>query len=123
MKLSTPMTEAIEVPSDLVELAVLARQWSVMLYETVASFRSHQQRVHDLVEETGDLVAVLLSLVDAARGGLGLPIIVIPLKRCVEACQEFHFLLEKLPSTFITGNRANFRDWVFSTSQYAHRPQ
>lgn len=85
-----------------------------MLYGSVSSFQSHQQRVRDLVEETGALAEVLKSLVDAARANpaLRIPALAIPLKRCAKACEEFKQEIEKFSSKSIAGGRTSFRDWA-----------
>lgn len=108
------MAEAIGVASGLVALATFACKSSVMLYEAVSSFQSHQQRVRELVEETGALTEVLRSLVDAARANqdLKIPALAIPLKRCAKACGEFKEEIEKFSSRSIAGSRTSFRDWA-----------
>ncbi|TQV90532.1 hypothetical protein IF1G_10855 [Cordyceps javanica] len=108
------MAEAIGVASGLVALATFACQSSVMLYESVSSFQSHQQRVRDLAEETGALAEVLNSLVDAARANpeLRIPALAVPLKRCAKACEEFRQEIEKFSARSIAGSRTSFRDWA-----------
>ncbi|KAJ3499708.1 hypothetical protein NLG97_g103 [Lecanicillium saksenae] len=108
------MAEAIGLASGLVALATFACQSSVLLYESVSSFKSHQQRVRDLAEETGALAEVLKSLVDAARAkpDLQIPALAIPLKRCAKACEEFKHEIEKFSSRSIAGSRTSFRDWA-----------
>ncbi|KAJ6784627.1 hypothetical protein PWT90_04483 [Aphanocladium album] len=108
------MAEAIGVASGLVALATFACQSSVMLYQSISSFKSHQQRVRDLAEETGALAEVLESLVDAARANpdLQIPALAIPLKRCAKACEEFNQEIGKFSSRSIAGSRTSFRDWA-----------
>lgn len=108
------MAEAIGVASGLVALATFACQSSVMLYKSVDSFQSHQQRVRDLAEESGALAEVLKSLVDAARANpdLQIPALAIPLKRCAKACEEFRQEIEKFSSRSTAGSRTSFRDWA-----------
>lgn len=107
------MAEAIGVASGLVGLATFAGQCSVTLYETIASYQSHQQRVRDLVEETNALADVLHSLANTARGNpeLQIPALTIPLQRCAKACLEFEQEIKKFSSRS-SGNRTSFRDWA-----------
>lgn len=108
------MAEAIGIASGIVGLATFACQCSFVLYKTVASFESHQQRVRDLVEETSALAEVLQSLVDAARANseLQIPALAIPLKRCATACQEFTKEIEKFSSRSTNNGKTSFRDWA-----------
>lgn len=107
------MAEIIGTVSGLVSLATFAGQCSVTLYETVASYQSHQQRVRDLVDETSALSEVLGSLADTARANpdLQIPALTIPLKRCARACQEFEQEIKKFSSRS-DGSRTSFRDWA-----------
>ncbi len=58
------MAEPIGLATGLIALATFAFQSSVALRDTVKSFRSHQRRVHDLVDELGALAEVLGALSD-----------------------------------------------------------
>lgn len=107
------MAEAIGVATGLVSLAAFAGQCSLALYDTLASYHSHQQRVRDLVDEASALADVLRSLADTARADPDLqwPALAIPLKRCARACQEFEQEIKKFSSRS-TDKRTSFRDWA-----------
>ena len=98
--------------SALLEVAAIAFQSSVALCETVKSFKSHQQRVHDLIDELGALSGVLGSLTETVNSipGVDLLALNIPLRRCGNACKEFEAELMKCSAR--SSRRTSFRDWA-----------
>lgn len=107
------MAEAIGVASGLLALVTFAFEGSISLSETIKSFKSHQQRVHDLVEELSALSAVLSSLTETinAISDVDFSALEIPLERCGNACKDFERELLKCSSRS-NGNRTSFRDWT-----------
>lgn len=109
----TIMAEAIGVASGLVGLGTFALQSSVALYETINSYRSHQQRVRDLADETSALSGVLGSLVETVQAAaeLDLSALEIPLRQCGKACQGFEEQIQKCSSRS-TSSRTSVKDWA-----------
>ena len=107
------MAEAIGVASGLLALASFAFKSSVTLYQTVESFKSHQQRVRDLVDELNALGGVLNSLTETVNSisDVDFSALKIPLLRCGNACLEFKGEILKFSSRS-RGERTSFRDWA-----------
>ncbi|RMZ85804.1 hypothetical protein DV737_g387, partial [Chaetothyriales sp. CBS 132003] len=95
------------------ELNAFAFQSSVILYNTVKSFQSHNTRVRDLADEVQELTGVLgpLSETLSTTTGLDLSCLDLPLFRCGNACKEFQQELLKCSSRS-GGSRTSFRDWA-----------
>lgn len=110
---SSAMAEPIGIASGLVALTIFAFKSSVALHDTINSYQSHQQRVRDLVEETGALSGVLSSLAETVRatGDLDLSALELPLRRCGKACQEFEQEIKKCAPRS-DGSIAQFRGWA-----------
>lgn len=107
------MAEAIGVASGLLALGQFAFQSSVALYQTISSYKSHQQRVRELEEEASALSGVLGSLVETveATTDIDLSSLEMPLRQCGKACQAFEQQIKKCSSRS-TGTRASVRDWA-----------
>lgn len=108
------MAETVGLASGLLTLASFAFQSSIKLYDAVKTFRSHQKRVRDLMDELEALIGVLGPLnetVAAASTDVDLSALDLPLLRCGSACKEFEQELMKCLAR--TGNsRTSFRDWA-----------
>ena len=107
------MAEAIGAVSGVAALGTFAFYAGTRLHNTIESYRSHQQRVLDLLEENGALNSVLGSLnrTIASATDLDLSALEIPLARCGKACDEFNREIEKVSSPSGPG-RASFRGWA-----------
>lgn len=107
------MAETIGLASGLLTLATFALQSSVTLYNTITSFKSHQTRVRNLVEELQGLSGVLgpLSETISASADVDFSHLDLPLLRCGEACKKFEKDLLKCLSRS-GGGRTSFRDWA-----------
>lgn len=107
------MVEPIGLASGLVTLATFAFECSISLYQTVKSFESHQQRVHDLAEELSALGGVLNSLRETvnAISHADLSALNLPLLRCGNTCKDFEQELLKCSSRSRV-DRTSFRDWA-----------
>ncbi|KAI9927469.1 hypothetical protein ASPWEDRAFT_44821 [Aspergillus wentii DTO 134E9] len=107
------MAEPIGIASGVLALASFAFQSSITLYETVQSFRSHQKRVRDLLDELEALSGVLGPLAETiqATTDVNLSVLDLPLLRCGNACNEFREELIKCSSRS-GGSRTSFRDWA-----------
>ena len=81
------MTEPVGLASELLTLATFAFEISILLYETIRSFQSHQQRVRDLVNELSALGAVLNSLTETVYAifDIDFSALEVPLLRCDNA--------------------------------------
>lgn len=107
------MAEAIGLASGLLTLATFALEASIKLSETIQSFKTHQKRVRDLLEELEALSGVLGPLTEIANGAIDVDLsaLNLPLLRCGTACKEFEQELEKCVAR--SGrNRTSFRDWA-----------
>lgn len=107
------MAEPIGLASGLLALATFAFQSSITLYETVQSFKSHQKRVRDLMEELEALSGVLdpLTNIINVTTDVDFSALELPLLRCGNACKEFEQELMKCSSRS-GGSRTSFRDWA-----------
>jgi Fungal N-terminal domain of STAND proteins len=107
------MAEPIGLASGLLTLAAFAFRSSIALGETVKSFQSHQQRVHDLIEELGALSGVLSALTETvnAVSGVDFSALDIPLLRCGSACKDFEKEVLKCASRS-GDSRTSFRNWA-----------
>ena len=106
------MAEPIGIASGLLALATFALQSSITLYGTIKSFKSHQQRVRDLMDEVGALGGVLTSLTETinATSGVNFSTLNTPLLRCGNVCKDFEE--EILGRISRSGDRTSFRDWA-----------
>lgn len=107
------MAEPIGLASGILALATFAFQGTVVLYETVNSFRSHPKRVRDLLDELEALRAVLAPLIELVEStsDADLSALDLPLLRCGNACREFQQELVRCASRS-NNNRASFRGWA-----------
>jgi hypothetical protein len=107
------MGEAIGLASGLLALSTFALQSSITLYETIKSFQSHQQRIHDLLEEIDALGGVLASLTETIDGtsGVDFSTLKTPLLRCGHVCKDFEKEILRCSSRS-GGSRTSFRDWA-----------
>ncbi|KAL4805424.1 hypothetical protein BDV18DRAFT_140845 [Aspergillus unguis] len=107
------MADPISLASGLVALATFAFQSSLGLYDMVQSFRSHQTRVRDLMQELEALNGVLGPLVDRVQStrSADLAVLELPLLRCGNACKEFGQEIMKCAGRS-SASRASFRDWA-----------
>ncbi|BAE65485.1 unnamed protein product [Aspergillus oryzae RIB40] len=106
------MAEPIGLASSLPALATFAFKASLSLYETVNIFRSHTERVRDLIDELESLSGVLAPLQELldTTTDENLSIFELPLRRCGNACSEFEQEIIKYLSR--SANRTGFRDWA-----------
>lgn len=90
----------MDATSIIGDLAALAGNRSVALYQTLSSFQSEQQRVGDLTQETGALADVLRALQAAVSTNpkLQTAILEIPLRSCAKVCAEFDKQVQQLSS-------------------------
>ena len=107
------MAESIGLASGLLTLATFAFNSSIALHEAVTSFRSHQKRVRDLIDELEALTSVLGPLIETvdAITDIDLSALDLPLLRCGKACEEFQKEISKCLSRS-GGSRTSFRDWA-----------
>jgi hypothetical protein len=99
-------------PSGVLALAVLAFQSSQVLYQTVASFQSHQRTMRQLKEELEALIGALEALQEtAANPDIDLTMLRLPLVRCGKACKDFQAVIDKC-TTHSGGSKTSFRDWA-----------
>ena len=99
-------------PSGVLALAVLAFQSSQVLYQTVASFQSHQRTVRQLKEELEALIGALEALQEtAANPDIDLTMLRLPLVQCGKACKDFQAVIAKC-TTHSGGSKTSFRDWA-----------
>ena len=107
------MGEAIGLASGLLALSTFALQSSITLYETVKSFQSYQQRIHDFLDEIGALGGVLTSLTETINGtsGVDFSALKAPLLRWGNVCKDFEQEILRCSSRS-GGSRTSFRDWA-----------
>ncbi|KAI5460841.1 hypothetical protein BGZ63DRAFT_405288 [Mariannaea sp. PMI_226] len=107
------MAEPIGLASGVITLVTVTSQCAVELYKTIKSFKTHPQTVRDLLGELEALKGVLKRLDETIKlvPNEDFHVLIEPLKRCSEACQEFGDELMKCYKRS-GSDRTSFRDWT-----------
>lgn len=112
-KLLDAMTEFLNLVFELLTLTTFVFQCNISFYETIKSFRFHQQRVRDFVKEFNVLKTILNSLIEIVNAFFDIDFFAfkISLFKYDNVCQDFEKEIITCSSRF-NDNRTNFRDWI-----------
>ena len=107
------MADFIGTASGLVGLGTAAGEGVVSLSKLIQSFRHHPKHVRDLLQGLEELQGVLQSLTNTVQSDIGIDLaaLELPLRRCVNVCEEFEQEILKCSSQS-GGDRTSFRDWA-----------